>query len=367
MKYIFMLIIIFVLSGCTVKSQKDLILDQCTRSAGVLPQPAYNFQGVSTKNLNPKIAIPACRESVIADVNNTHATFLLARSLTKNAQYDEAFWLVIEQLCREGHDSECTLLAGYYFNGFPPLRTDRKKAVKLYEKACSNSYPVACLNLGKAYLVGTGVVKDTQLGAKLIYGECKNGLGVACYHFANSMYFGKIPFDQEQFDFAAKKACGSGFHCRDFWKKYEDTKEKNLLKENFDVTSLSCENGLMDACERLGTYYLNGIGTVKDTLKSEELYKKACTNGKVRFGCWYAGTMMLNNGENESEARQLIKKACYEGENTFACYDLGRMYLNKPDFTDSDLEMATEYLRYACKRGNIRSCTVLESIEASPR
>ncbi|PNX51350.1 MAG: hypothetical protein BV458_11650 [Thermoplasmata archaeon M9B2D] len=367
MQNVFILLLIVLLSGCAFKTQKELVLDECTRSAGVLPQPEHHFPGVSTNNLNPEVAIPACRERVAADVNDTHATFLLARSLTKNAQYDEAFGLMVEQICREGNDAECTLLAGYYFYGFTPVRSDRKKAVRMYEKACTNGYPVACLNLGKSYIAGTGVAQDPQRGAKLVFNECQNGLGIACHHFVNSMYFGKIPFNQEQFDFAAKKACESGLDCTDFWKKYDKEKDEDLLQENFDVTTTSCDNGLAKACERLGTYHLNGIGVSKDLAKSQTLYEKACANGDVRFGCWYAGRMMLNNGEDEDKAHKLINRACYEGENTFACYDLAMIYLNKPNLTDAELKTAKEYLTYACRRGNVRSCAVLESINANPR
>lgn len=317
------------LSGC-MESQVDKVaqkegLDPCTKEAGVLPQPEYDFKGVRFEELYSQRAVDACRQRLADHPDDATAKALLARALTKQKKYDEAFAL-LESSCDAGDDAGCTLLGSYYVDGLKKRTIDRKHGEELYEQSCSHGYAPACLNLGKIYLNGNGVDKDPVKGERLIYMACENGYTVACRHYSNAARFQQLIAEEDRLLFAAKKTCEAGLDCT-YWRMIAK-QEDNVT--NAEVAEKACQNGLADACEELANFHMEGRGVNVDKEKSLALYKKACEAGRVRFACWYAGLMLYHDGIDKKEGTRLIDSACHRGENRFACGDLDEIYKKEP-------------------------------------
>lgn len=314
------------------KEAQKPALDPCVKEAGELPRPEYGFKGVRFEEIYGQKAVDACSKRLGEHPDDAYAKTLLARALTKQKEYDEAF-VLLESSCAMGDDAGCTLLGSYYLYGFKKRIFDRKRAAELYKEACSNGYPLACLNQGKMYLTGEGIEKDPLRGAEMIYKECEGGFVEACHHYANSAHFKMLPINEDKYLFASQKVCEAGVDCTEYWDLIE--KKKDDVSTAL-VTEKACKNGLAEACEKLATYYYQGRGVKADMAKSLALYKQACSAGRQRFACWYAGSILYNEGKDKKEAANLISQACHAGENQFACRDLDAIYQAEPSLASHE-------------------------------
>jgi TPR repeat protein len=363
MHYIWIGIAILFFAGCAKQPETRPLskLDACTRAAGVMPQPAYGFNGVPFETLDAQRAEAACRARLKAHPDDAYAQSLLARALTKVEKHDEAYRL-LEHACAAGDDAGCTLLGSYHYNGLAPAAFDRRRAAELYERACGHGYGNACLNLGKLYLLGHGVPKDPDKAEAMIYRECKQGYFKACLHYVNAVRFKKLPSTEERYRYAARKACEGGLDCS----YYGDVAQKGENGSGdaaiASVIATACGNGSAEACERLGGFYLEGKGVPQDEAKALEYFEQACAAGRARFACRHAGVMKYNAGGDKKEAVALLSRACDEGENMEACFSLALIYLSRPALAP-DATAADALLRQTCERGNAQSCDLLKHLE----
>lgn len=364
MQYIFIVMAFILFAGCAKQPEVKPLseLDACTREAGLMPRPKYGFRSVTFEKLDADKAEALCRKRVKAHPDDTYAKFLLARALTKAGKRDEAY-LLLRMSCEKGDDAGCTLLGSYYYNGFTPAVFDPGCASALYERACNHGYGNACLNLGKQYLLGKGVPQDPEKSEEMIYRECKNGYAEACHQYVNSVHFKKLPTTDAKYLFAAKITCESGLDCSYYEDELDKRKDGDAVIEKAAIFETACNNGSARACEDLGTYYFEGKGVPKSEEKALMLFKQACGMGQIRFACWYQGVMMFNTGGDREESLSLISKACHEGENMFACFGLASIYLDHPSLSSDD-HAAHDLLQHVCKKGNVRSCELLEQLAA---
>lgn len=157
-----------------------------------------------------------------------------------------------KNLCEEKKDARSCTNLGFMYDNALVGKTDKKKALSLYEKACDAKDPLGCKNLAIAYFKGDG-------------------------------------FDDHDFKKAAeifKKGCdlGDGFSCANLGYQYEngDGIEQNYEKA-YHYYKKACEQESAMGCTNLGVLE---ITKNQDAKKAEELFKKGCNLGD-KTGCDY--------------------------------------------------------------------------------
>lgn len=157
---------------------------------------------------------------------------------------------------------------------------NKKKANKLFEKACNANIYESCLNLGKSYLFeNKGVQKNTKKGLYLIKKSCDNNLVEACATIGQFYMKGKYL-------------------------------NKNINK-GLSLMNKACKDGNYKSCHNLGIYYN------KDFVElAEKYYAKACTNN-IYESCYNLAIIHFKN-KKIKESMQLFKKAC-NGEIYQSC------------------------------------------------
>ena len=359
MKYFAILMTALIFAGCSMHSEPQAELDECSRLAEDVSIPEYHFMGVTFEKLDAKKAVEACTKRLNADPLDPHAQFLLARALTKNKEYIKAFDL-LKKSCSEGDQAGCSVMGGYYFYGFPPVKFDRDKALSIHEKACEKGGLAGCFNVSEQYVFDADRIEDKARGEKLMFETCKNGLFPACQRYAEAVFLEKIPLDEKKYIYAASQACEAGVGCFLFWDIFEKRKDEKSLKTQFQVTKTSCENGFLKACNVLGYFYFVGSGTEKNIEQSLKAKEQACTGGILK-SCNDTGQILLNLNRDTDRAVGLIDGACRSGYD-WACYDLGKIYLMRPDLAKM-ADASKEIFAFGCKKYNHRmSCNMVEKL-----
>lgn len=116
--------------------------------------------------------------------NNANSCFKLGSwcedgyfSCKKSIYYHKAF-LEYKKECKKD-DYNCYELANMYFYGIS-TKTNHKKAINLYKKACQNDEKYSCYNLGKLYEDGIYVKKDINTSKKYYQKSCKIDKTLGC-------------------------------------------------------------------------------------------------------------------------------------------------------------------------------------------
>ncbi|MFK5976372.1 MAG: tetratricopeptide repeat protein [Sulfurovum sp.] len=210
-----------------------------------------SVKAILFEDIDATKAIKTCEKSLKKNPNDAHTLFLLARAYSKDKQYKKGFEYALNS-CIKGDSGGCTLFGGYYYKGLHTPQ-DKKRAFLLYLASCTKGNPVACTNIAqmkekndpysKAYLTPSS---DLLLDA-CIRGNYPHG----CEIYSNHIYFKKIAYDQERYEYSNYKACINGIEasCKRLWSLYDEYKIPIKEKKLEYVLELSCTNGNKNACE----------------------------------------------------------------------------------------------------------------------
>ncbi len=91
--------------------------------------------------------------------------------------------------------------------------------------------------------------------------------------------------------------------------------EKGNLDDAKKNWTKACNNGVMEACDKLGAIYYFGYGVEQNQLKAKDLYQKVCDAGKGE-DCMKVAKMYdygYTVKEDKSKALQYYKQACDDG------------------------------------------------------
>jgi uncharacterized protein len=83
-------------------------------------------------------------------------------------------------ICDGGGDVEACMALGDVYRKGEWLPVDAKRAIELYDRACTANHPMACNNLGAMYVLGQGTKVDPEKAAALYAKACSIGSREGC-------------------------------------------------------------------------------------------------------------------------------------------------------------------------------------------
>lgn len=143
---------------------------------------------------------------------------------------------------------------------------------------------------------------------------CKNGKGESCYTAGVTLTTGENAEDQEKKTLGLeylRKACkyGQDKACDLMGANYYEEKHYGAARPYLEG---SCQRGVVDACEGLGTIYRDGHDIRPDDSLSREYYERACDLNSS--DACYSVAIIYRGGfgveKSRAEEKAFYKKAC---------------------------------------------------------
>jgi TPR repeat protein len=185
--------------------------------------------------------------------------------------------------CELGGALACSNQAELYRYGIVVAK-DHAKAYELYKKSCASNEPAGCT--GEAYYLGTGgggATKELKRAIELDRLACEAGSSEACADLARFL----------EADHGPKSEIA------------------RLQDKAFDLTQKNAESGNPEYMYWLGTFYRDGMSTMKNPAKAREWFVKSCESFDP-LGCMAAGHALETStvpAERE-QARVFFHRAC---------------------------------------------------------
>jgi len=199
-------------------------------------------------------------------------------------------------------------------------------AVTYFSKACELGSLSGCANTAELYRYGSGTKQDHKKAYELYAKACVPPLTVdgcygAGYYLATGT--GGIAVDKKKAEAELRVACiDDPFHhpeaCQTLANVLEETRGSAAEIARHRNTALARATELAkhnpSYMYLLGTFYRDGIATVKDPTKALEWFSKAC-DGFDPVGCISAGRALEATGKNDDgeRARVYFERACAAG------------------------------------------------------
>ena len=144
-----------------------------------------------------------------------------------------------------GNSNKEISVDGCYFAGIMYRDTNQSfsKVKKMFERACHNDMPEACVELSMMYINGEDVNKDTIKANSLLKKACNKDIPVQCRNTGMTYY-------------------SNGYIKRNYAK----------AKILFDI---ACDNDDAKSCYYLGNMYSKGHGMEENTTKALDYYTKS--------------------------------------------------------------------------------------------
>jgi MYXO-CTERM domain-containing protein len=210
-----------------------------------------------------------------------------------------------QRACDDGLGEGCNQVgfAQYTAQG---TRWDVGAAAKSYQKACELGDATGCSNVGELYDYGIAFAKDPAKAFEYYGKGCTPSDDIGCGRLAR-FYATGTGGAKKDVDRAIKeyrRACGADYAtpdaCRELAELLQSSGKGNasevaqLTQKAFDrAKELSKGNPFYQYV--LGTYYRDGVATVRDGKKAGELFVAAC-DGYDPLGCLAAGHLLSGEG-----------------------------------------------------------------------
>lgn len=273
-------------------------------------------------------------------------------SVTATAEeLDDAF----SAACKAGYSLGCQRNAWVVYG-----KADLPTAAKLFEPACEEGDPVACLVVGWNLDVQAPITSERdrlwRAAALQFRRLCDDDFHPACFDYGASLYFNKgFKADPRAGIVRWQDACETGevHSCRILGELTMDgsTVVRKDARKAGELLQQACDGGALQACYSLGK--------VKhaDWMWSEhdEWYRNLCVGGH-RSACSDLAQLYLNGtqkAKDESVIDSLLTRGCDLG-SAGACFEAGRRAQNsdKPDYVE-----ASNRFNSACELGDLSGCT----------
>ncbi len=285
----------------------------CTRGATAgclaLANAYRNGTGVVA---NPEQA--RTRFTALCDKDSASACTALAGMLAEAGKHAEAFNLY-QRACDAGDGTACNSVgfAHYTSHGAP---WDVVKAAAGYQKACDLGEAVGCSNIGELYEYGIALAKDPAKAYAFYQKGCTPSSDVGCGRLAR--YYatgtGGATKDPARAIKEYRRACESAFStpepCRELAELLRATGQgkpseiAQLSQRAFDrARELAATNPFYEYV--LGTYYRDGVATVKDPKQAADRFVRAC-DGYDPVGCLAAGHLLLGGAGLPADRERAI-------------------------------------------------------------
>jgi len=294
---------------------------ECDRLAADKWDDDRNGPGVESYDLNPDLAIPACRDAVERWPDVARFAHQYARALAKSEEERNDAQAVnwYRRAADTGHKRAMSDLGWMYAEG-RGVEQDDYEAIRLFRNAAEMGDIAAMTNLGRMYVLGRGVAQDDDEAIRWYRKAVDKG-------YPNAMASLGWMYTE-----------GRGV-ARD------DAQAIRLYRE-------AVEQGDPEAMEGLGRMYVLGRGVIQDDAEAIRWYRKAVDKGS-RGGMSGLGWMYFAGRgvkQDDAEAVRWYRKAADKGEPG-AMARLGWMYKEGRGVTQNDAE-AVRWYREAVKRGD---------------
>lgn len=252
----------------------------------------------------------------LCDKGASSACVELGSLLGKEGQKSQALTLY-QKACDDGDASGCNA-AGYAHYTGAGTGWNVQQAANGYMKACNLGDATGCSNVGELYEYGIAYAKLPEKAYEFYQKGCTPSDDIGCGKLARfyATGTGGAKKDNEAAMRAFHRGCDATYAdpeaCRglaEMWrtlKKGEPSQIAQLEQKAFDrARELSSDNPYYRYV--LGTYYRDGMATVKDDKKAAELFVSAC-DGYDPLGCLAAGQAL--GATDPARAKTSLDRAC---------------------------------------------------------
>jgi hypothetical protein len=208
--------------------------------------------------------------------------------------------MLYNKACTGGAAGSCFNMGILLFAKGKSSPEDQAEAVGFYRKACEKDHPGGCFNLAYAYSNGTGIGKHKSVAARYYQKACSLKSGSGCLNLANMLRLGAgVPKDE---------------------------------KRAAELFSKACDLGQAKGCTELGKMHAFGEGGMAVSNDSALVFLDKGCKLKDKAGCVFLGTLRWRLGQAYEKKTPKRKKpvaaimyymrACHVG-NKPACDRLG--------------------------------------------
>jgi TPR repeat protein len=261
----------------------------------------------------------------LCDKGVSSACVQLGSILSEQGKKEQAVTLY-QRACDDGDGQGCNAVGFAHYTA-QGARWDVVLASKGYQKACELGDATGCTNVGELYDYGIALAKDPAKAFEFYGKGCTPSDDIGCGRLARYHASGEGGAKKDV-DAAIKeyrRACNASYStpepCRELADLLRATSKGSaseiaqLTQKAFDrAKELAAANPFYAYV--LGTYYRDGVATVKDAKKASDLFVQAC-EGYDPLGCLAAGHALIDAGDHEKAAVELdracaaqVKEAC---------------------------------------------------------
>ena len=258
------------------------------------------------------------------DAGRAGACFGMARLYEKQAQPDEALKMYV-RACEGGWGDACSA-AGFAYYTARGVRWDVTNAATYFVRACELGSAVGCANSGDVYRYGVGAPIDHPKAFEHYEKACRPIDPTGCAGVGHYLATGEggTRIDKARAEQALRAACLNQNYvmpeaCRGLAELLETNRkgtpaEIARLRTNAFTRTQELAKDNPYYMYLLGTFYAQGMATVKDPAAALVWLGKAC-EGFDPLGCIAAGKALRATGTpaDADRARVYFERACAAG------------------------------------------------------
>jgi hypothetical protein len=173
-------------SGASASPSRATYCDRYAASEFDIQSPVY---GLPFNRVDPKAAIPACREALASYPNSPRFNYQLGRAYAANREYSKAMEYFSK--AAEANFALAELNIGSLYFGGLGVPKDYAAALKWTKMAADQGLAPAAGNLGEMFLNGEGVPQDDALAAQWLNLAASQGYAPAQSRLATLYATGK--------------------------------------------------------------------------------------------------------------------------------------------------------------------------------
>lgn len=273
------------------------------------------------------------------DAGSSAACFGMGRMYDNDKKHDEALRMMT-RACEGGSGDACSSVGFMYYTA-RGTRWDVAAAAKFFTKGCELGSNVGCANSADLYRWGVGVAVDHAKAFGFYEKACTPADPAGCAGVGHYVATGegKITVDRKRAEQALRAACTSeAYLLPDACRELADLLEKDGKGSAGEIArirttafarakELAAENPYFMYV--LGTFYADGMATMKDPAAALVWLGKAC-DGFDPLGCIAAGNALTatKKPDDAERARVYFERACAAGVDD-GC-TLGKIAAPKP-------------------------------------
>jgi uncharacterized protein len=257
------------------------------------------------------------------DAGSSAACWGMGRMYSRDKKLDEALRMMT-RACDGGSGEACSSVGFMYYTA-QGTRWDVAQAAKFFTKGCELGSNVGCSNSADLYRWGVGVAIDHAKAFGFYEKSCipADPAGCAGVGHYTATGEGKIAIDRKRAEQALRAACTGAYLLPDACRELADLVErdgKGNAGEIARIRTTAFSRAKELAVENpyfmyvLGTFYADGMATVKDPVQALVWLGKAC-EGFDPLGCIAAGKALraTRKPDDAERARVYFERACAAG------------------------------------------------------